>query len=59
MTTPIAFIQQTLDELKKVIWPTREELVRLTIIVLIISIAVGLYIGAIDFVLTKITGLLI
>lgn len=59
MTTPIQFIQQTYDELKKVVWPTREELVRLTVIVLIISLIVGLYIGAIDYVLTKITETLL
>lgn len=59
MTTPIAFIQQTYDELKKVVWPTREELIRLTGIVIIISIIVGLYIGGIDYVLTKLTETLL
>lgn len=59
MTTPVAFIQQTFDELKKVVWPTREQLIRLTFIVMFISVIVGLYIGGIDFLLTKLTEVLI
>jgi len=59
MTSPISFFTQTLDELKQVVWPTRQQLIRLTFIVLFISTAVGLYIGGIDFVLTKLTELLI
>lgn len=59
MASPITFIQQTYDELKKVVWPTREELVRLTVIVIIISIIVGLYIGALDFIITKAMEILV
>ncbi|HVZ58630.1 MAG TPA: preprotein translocase subunit SecE [Patescibacteria group bacterium] len=59
MTSPVAFFTQTYDEVKKVVWPTREQLIRLTFIVLFISIVVGLYIGGIDFVLTKLTQVLI
>ncbi|CAN5149827.1 hypothetical protein BH09PAT1_BH09PAT1_5990 [soil metagenome] len=59
MTSPIAFFQQTYDELKKVVWPTRDQLLRLTFIVIIISIVVGVYIGGIDALLTKLTESLI
>lgn len=59
MSTPITFIRQTSDELKKVTWPTKENVIRLTVIVLFISFVVGLYIGAIDFILTKITETLL
>jgi len=59
MTSPVTFLKQTQDELKKVTWPKKSEVVRLTGIVLTISVAVGLYIGAIDYVLTYITELLI
>lgn len=52
-TTPITFVQQALDELKKVTWPTKAEIIRLTISVIVISIAVGVFLGGIDFVLTK------
>jgi preprotein translocase subunit SecE len=59
MTSPITFVSQTYDELKKVVWPTRDELTKLTIIVLFISLIVGVYIGGIDIILTKITEALI
>ncbi len=59
MSSPVTFFQQTYDELKKVTWPSRNDIIRLTAIVLFISVAVGLYIGAIDFILTKITEVLL
>lgn len=59
MMSPVSFFQQTYDELKKVVWPTREQLFRLTFIVIFISVAVGIYIGAVDAILTKVTEALI
>jgi len=49
MTSPLTFILETRDELKKVVWPSRAEVIRLTGIVIIISVVVGLYIGGLDF----------
>jgi preprotein translocase subunit SecE len=34
--------RETRSELKKVVWPTREETIRLTIVVLVISTIIGL-----------------
>jgi len=59
MTSPLSFFTTTYDELKKVVWPTRDQLIRLTLIVISISVIVGLYIGGIDLVLTKLTEALI
>jgi preprotein translocase subunit SecE len=59
MTTPITFLRQTYDELRKVKWPTRAEAIRLTIVVIIISLGIGLYIGALDYLLTKLMGALL
>lgn len=53
-TTPIAFLRETKDELKKVVWPTRQEVIRLTFVVIIISLIVGLFLGGLDFVFVKI-----
>ncbi len=53
MTTPVGFLKETQIELKKVIWPTRQEVIRLTMVVVTVSFAVGLFIGALDFVFTK------
>lgn len=53
MISPVEYIKETRDELRKVTWPTQAEVTRLTLIVLIISIIVGLYIGGLDYVFTK------
>lgn len=41
------------EELKKVSWPTRAETIRLTTIVIGVSLIIGLYIGIIDILLAK------
>lgn len=56
---PVVFIKEVKAELTKVIWPTRKEVVKLTIIVLVVSVAIGLYIGGLDLVFTKFTDLLV
>jgi len=53
MTSPITFIKETRDELRQVKWPTKDEVIRLTSIVIIVSVLVGVYIGGLDFLFTK------
>jgi preprotein translocase subunit SecE len=43
------FFSDTIAELKKVIWPTRREAIRLTIIVLIVCIGMGIILGVLDY----------
>ncbi len=43
------FISETIAELKKVVWLTRREAAYLTTLVLVVAIAVGLVLGAIDY----------
>ena len=59
MITPVTFVRQTYDELKQVVWPTRKEIVRLTAIVIILSVLMGLYIGGLDWLFTKAVELLL
>jgi preprotein translocase subunit SecE len=47
------FATDVVDELKKVTWPTRSETIRLTAIVIIVSLIIGLYVGIIDILLAK------
>lgn len=42
-----------IEELKKVTWPSRKETIKLTTIVIVISLIIGAYIGIIDVLLTK------
>ena len=57
--SPVVFFREVRSELKKVIWPTKAEVIRLTIIVLAVSLVMGLYIGGLDILFTKLTDLLI
>lgn len=54
MTSPAAFLKETQDELKKVVWPTKQEVIRLTTVVILVSLIVGVFLGGLDFVFTKI-----
>ncbi len=52
-TTPVVFVRQAYDEIKKVTWPSRPEIIRLTLTVVIISAVVGIFLGSLDFIMTK------
>lgn len=58
-TRPDVFVKESLDELKKVTWPTRSDITRLTFLVLVISAIVGVFLGGIDIVLTKVMAIII
>ena len=49
-----AFLVSVRDELKKVTWPTRPELVKATRMIIVMSIILGLTIGLLDWVLQQI-----
>ena len=50
--SPGQFIQDTYNELKKVVWPSRQVTTNLTIVVIVVSIAVGILLGALDWAFT-------
>ena len=52
------FILEVITELKKVSWPTRRDLIDSTWVVIISSGILGVFIGATDFVLSKLVELL-
>lgn len=56
---PITYVRESYLELKKVVWPTRAQGVRLTIMVIAVSILVGAYIAGLDYIFAKATGLII
>ena len=43
------FIGEIVGELRKVTWPTREEAIRLTIMVLIVCVVIAAFLGAVDY----------
>ena len=53
------FISEVTVELKKVNWPTRPELFEATWVVLVSTFFLGLFIGSVDLLLSRLLGLLI
>ena len=45
----VGFVREVRSELRKVVWPTRQETINLTLIVIGVSAAVGLFLGLVDF----------
>jgi preprotein translocase subunit SecE len=45
----VRYYRETIGELKKVVWPTREEALRLTWIVLIVISVMALLLGTADY----------
>ena len=44
------FIHDTRSELRKVSWPTQRETINLSVVVVALSIAMGLFLGGVDFI---------
>ena len=42
------YIAESYSELKKVVWPTREQVRNLTVLVFVISGAIGIFIAVVD-----------
>jgi len=42
------YLDESWAELKKVAWPTRQTVIRLTVLVIAVSIVVGIYIYVLD-----------
>jgi len=53
------FIDEAWSELKKVSWPTREQVRNLTVLVFVVSFAVGAYITVLDFGFSQIVARLV
>lgn len=54
MKSVVTFFSEVKSELSKVTWPKRTETIKLTLIVFLVSGIVGLYVGGLDFLFTKV-----
>ncbi|MEF3254980.1 MAG: preprotein translocase subunit SecE [Deferribacterales bacterium] len=50
----INFIKEVKEELKKVVWPSREETVGTTTVVIVFVILMAVFLGVVDVALSKI-----
>ena len=51
--SPVVFLQETYQELRKSVWPSREETARLTVVVIILAIVAGFFLGGLDRVFSE------
>jgi len=42
------WIMDIISELRKVVWPSRPDTIHLTVVVLIVSVIIGLFLGGVD-----------
>ncbi|MBI2022758.1 preprotein translocase subunit SecE [Candidatus Daviesbacteria bacterium] len=59
MTRALDFLKEVRMELEKVVWPTKQQTIKLTVIVIVVTVAVGFFIGGLDYVLTELTKLVL
>lgn len=55
----IDFIKEAYDELKKVTWPSKDELKESTLVVIISTILISIFLGIVDIVVAKIIKMVI
>ena len=53
------YVGEIWAELKKVVWPTRAEVRRLTIMVIVIAGSIGIFLGAADYGFTRLMELIV
>ena len=46
--SPVTFLQETASELRKSVWPSRDEVARLTVVVIALSVVAGFFLGGLD-----------
>ena len=55
----VRYFKETRAEIRKVTWPTREEATNLTLIVLAVTLAMAIFLGAVDYVFATLIRLII
>ncbi|HSF79657.1 MAG TPA: preprotein translocase subunit SecE [Anaerolineales bacterium] len=53
------FFRETIGELRKVNWPSRQEAVNLTIVVLVVTFGMSALLGLLDFLFTRLFALIL
>ena len=53
------FYRESVGELRKVSWPTRQEATNLTIIVIFVTFGMSAFLGIVDFLFTRLFALIL
>jgi preprotein translocase subunit SecE len=54
MKSVVTFFSEVKSELSKVTWPKRQEVIKLTVLVSAVAVIIGLYVGGLDYIFTKV-----
>ena len=55
----LKYIKDSMIEMKKVTWPSRKEALNYTVLIVIITIAVAIFLGSLDFIFSKILEIVV
>ena len=50
------FVREVVAEFRKVAWPSRQELINSTVVVIAVTVVVALFLGAVDVVLARVVA---
>ncbi len=53
------YFRETRAELRKVVWPSRKEATRLSLIVVSVMVALSVFLGTIDYLFAQLAGLIL
>lgn len=53
------YFKETRAEVRKVSWPTRQEALRLTLVVLAVTISMAIILGVLDYVFSQLMGFVV
>ena len=48
------FVQEVLVEFRKVTWPSRQELINSTVVVIVVTVVLAFFLGGVDIVLARV-----
>ena len=55
----LGFFREIYAELRRIVWPTREEAMRLSTLVITVAVVVGIFLAIVDSVFTRIFNLIL
>ena len=55
----VRYFRETRAELRKVVWPSRQEAIRLSLIVVSVLVVMSAFLGAVDYLFAQLIGLIV
>lgn len=55
----VRYFRETRAEVRKVVWPSRQEAIRLSLIVISVMVAMSAFLGVADYLFAQVIGLIV